>query len=368
MASLLPSLVEVLCKHSLTEQQIDAPCSYEHVVEIASKVNKWERLVLSIGLTDIEVTAIQRDKPNDYRLQCSAAFEKWRQKLGSNATYLSLAKGLEKVSRLDLVEAVCKMFIAGRGASISPDPTPTKCSATETEVTPLSDKLKSFEERFKSLANDTLVELEKNSKVTTKKLIFDLTLLPSNIKDDHVDYIERNIKNLTKAEDLMEIFCHLNIYWDSFNYTLLEMIVNNYGSAGLRKKMTEYVSDLRQFWQQTTVAEFIECKRKKKFPTVPKELAEVTCKLDKPVSQCTLLELEELRSDLCQRYNLQKFALMLSGMKEGSVTVTWLVSREFLLNFETPLEHTNSKEIWRSVDILMVDRKCVYEKVSDQGS
>ena len=222
-----PSLVEVLGRYSLTEQQINVPCSHEHMVEIASKVNKWECLVLSIGLTDIEVTAIQRDKPNDYRLQCSAALLKWRQKFGSNATYLSLAKGLEKVGRLDLVETVCKMFIDGRGTSISPDPKPTKCSATETEVTLLSDRLKDFEERFKSLVNDTLNELEKNSKVTAKVIKIDLTLLPSAIKDNHVDYIERNIKKLTEAKDLMEIICHLNIYWDSFNYTLLEMMVKN---------------------------------------------------------------------------------------------------------------------------------------------
>ena len=361
-----PSLVEVLGRYSLTEQQIDVACSHEHMVEIASKVNKWDYLAFHIGLDDADVTDIEHDKPHGHRSQCVAALLKWRQKFGSNATYLSLAKGLEKVSRLDLVEAVCKMFIAGRGASISPDPTPTKCSGTKTEVTLLSDKLKDFEERFKSLVNDTLGELEKNSKVTAKKLTFDLTLLPSDIKDNHVDYIERKIKNLTKAEDLTEIFYHLNLYWDSFNYTLLEMIVNNHGSAGLKDEMTDYIRDLRQFWRQTTVAEYIRCKRKKRYTRVPKKLAEVTCKLDKPVSQCTLLELEELRSDLCQRYNLEKFALMLFDVDAGSVTVTWLVSRELQLNFENRLEDVTSTEIWTSVYLLLVDGKCVSEKVSDQ--
>ena len=126
--------------------QINVACSREHAEEIASKLNKWERLVLSIGLTDIEVTATQRDKPNDYRLQCSAAFEKWRQKLGSNATYLSLAKGLEKVARLDVVEAVCKAFQRdGCGASIS-DPDPIKCSGNEAEVISLSDRVRKIQE------------------------------------------------------------------------------------------------------------------------------------------------------------------------------------------------------------------------------
>ena len=148
-------------------------------------------------MTDIEVTAIQQDNPRDYRLQCSAAFEKWRQKLGSNATYLSLTKGLEKVGHLDVVEAVCKAFQRdGCGASIS-DPDSIKCSGndSEAEVTSLSDRVKGFEERFKSLVKDTLVELEKNSKITTKDLTFDLTLLPSDIKDNHAMYIKEMIKD-----------------------------------------------------------------------------------------------------------------------------------------------------------------------------
>ena len=166
----------------------------------------------------------------------------------------------------------------------------------------------------------------------------------------------------------MEIFCHLNLYWDSFNYTLLEMIVNKYGSTGLKEEMAEYIRDLRQFWQQTTVAEYIPlCKSKQRFTTVPDKLTKVTCKLNKSASQCTLLELEDLRSSLCQHYHLQEFALKLFNVDEGSVTVTWLVSREFLLNFETPLEDVTSTEIWRSVYLLLVDTKCVYEKVSNQS-
>ena len=117
--------------------------------------------------------------------------------MGSNATYLSLTKGLEKVGHLDVVEAVCKAFQRdGCGASIS-DPDSIKCSGndSEAEVTSLSDRVKGFEERFKSLVKDTLVELEKNSKITTKDLTFDLTLLPSDIKDNHAMYIKEMIKD-----------------------------------------------------------------------------------------------------------------------------------------------------------------------------
>ena len=303
----------MLGRYSLTEQQIDVPCSHEHVEELASKVNKWECLVFSIGLTDIEVTTIQRDKPNDYRLQCSAALLKWRQKLGSKATYLSLAKGLEKVGRLDLVEAVCKMFQRdGCGTSIS-DPDPIKCSGNEYEITSLSDGVKYLEERFASIVKHALEELEKKSKVTAK-IQFDLTLLPSDIRDNHINYIEKNIKN----DNLKEMFSHLNLYWDSFNYTLLEMIVNKYGSAGLKDEMVDYVRDLRQFWRRkTTVAEYIRCRHKNRLTTIPKEIVEVTCKLRKPVSQCTLLEIEELRSELYQHYNLQEFTQMLFHVDEG---------------------------------------------------
>ena len=166
MASILPNLDEVLCRYSMTEQQINVACSHEHIVEIANKVSTWDYLAFHIGLDDTDIVAIERNNPHDYRSQCLATLLMWRQKFGSNATYLSLAKGLEKVGRLDLVEAVCTMFQRdGCGASITRS---TKSLGTKAEVTPLSERVKGFETRFKSLAKDTLAELKVNN-VTTEE-------------------------------------------------------------------------------------------------------------------------------------------------------------------------------------------------------
>ena len=142
MASLLPNLDEVLRRHNLTEQQIDVACSHGHVVEIAGKLSTWKYLAFHIGLDETDVTDIERDNSHDHRSQCLAALQKWRQKFGSNATYLSLAKGLEKVGRLDLVETVCEIFQSNRcGTTISGS---TKRLGTKAEVVTLSKREKGW--------------------------------------------------------------------------------------------------------------------------------------------------------------------------------------------------------------------------------
>ena len=56
---------------------------------------------------------------------------------------------------------------------------------------------------------------------------------------------------------MTEFFLLLNAYWDHFNYTLLEVLVNKHGSAELHLRMKTYVSDLQQFWHETTVDNFL---------------------------------------------------------------------------------------------------------------
>ena len=153
-------------------------------------------------------------------------------------------------------------------------------------------------------------ELIKGQKVSMENLLTDLTLLPSSIKP-HV--------------------MHLNLYWDYFNYTLLEMIIKVYGSETLKKQMKSYSFDMQQFWQKTMVANFISyCKKMQKFEIIPKEFVQVEVKdaIDKPISEYTLMELEELKCRLYLSCQLPNFALILYDLKEGCVEVTWLVATE----------------------------------------
>ena len=101
-----------------------------------------------------------------------------------------------------------------------------------------------FTNRFKALVKDTMEELRRDARICMEDLQYDLTLLPEDIKCNHATYIAENINEVT---DVKELFLLLNTYWDYFNYTLLEVLVNKHGSAELKIKMHTYVSELQQF-------------------------------------------------------------------------------------------------------------------------
>ena len=211
----------------------------------------------------------------------------------------------------------------------------------------LDEIIHDFESRFKDLVMVIQKELIKEMKVSVGKLRTDLTLLPCSIKQNHLTFLKENISNLRKASDCEEIFMHLNLYWDHFNYTLLEVIIKDYGSENLKKQMGSYISDLHQFWQKTTVSDFIPyCKKMQKFEIIPKEFIRVEVKdAIKSISEYTLMELEELKRRLCLSCQLPNFALILYNLKPGCVEVTWLVATELKKELKEALRRELSGQL-----------------------
>ena len=76
--------------------------------------------------------------------------------------------------------------------------------------------------------------------------------------------------------------------------------------------MKSYDSDMQQFLQKTTVADFIPyCKGLRRFEKVPEGFVEVKAVINKPIMEITLLELEELRRCHTSSCQLPIFALIL---------------------------------------------------------
>lgn len=96
--------------------------------------------------------------------------------------------------------------------------------------------------------------------------------------------------------------------------------------------MKSYVSEMKQFCQETTVADFIPyCRSKRWFETFSKEFVELKIKLDigkQRSMEYTLMELEKLKYRLYMSCQLPTYALILCGLKEGCLEVTWLVAAE----------------------------------------
>ena len=224
-----------------------------------------------------------------------------------------------------------------------------------------------FELRFEDLAVSIFREVREGNKVSVEDFQFTLTLLPLKIKRNHFSFLKENIPQLTKASNLQEIFMHLNLYWNWFNYTLLEEIVNKYGSENLKKQMKYYDSDMQHFFQKTTVADFIPyCKCLQKFEKVPEGFAEVKTVINKPMTEITLLELEELRHRYILSCQLLDFVLILYDLQEGSLEVTWLVATELKEQLKEALRRELSGQLEKETQQIVpisVGGECI-KKVS----
>lgn len=309
-------LDDVLKEHGLTRDQLDSPCSPEVSKALALKLDNWKLLASFVGLNERDCVVIEENN-RDYETQSVALMSRWRKQLGNKATYLMLAKGLEKIKQLSLVGELCVLYLEY-----------VMKSQDEGSDHFLNTSSLDFETRFRDLVIATQEELEK---ISMKAFRTDITLLPSTIKHNHLTFLKENISNLKKASDIEEIFMHLNLYWNYFNYTLLEAIIKRNGSKHLKQQMKSYASDMHQFWRKTTVADFIPyCKSMQRFETIPEEFTKLKIKesMEKPLSEYTLMELDQLKRRFIQSCQLPDFALILYELQEGSLEVTWLVATE----------------------------------------
>ena len=103
-------LCDVLTEHGSTRDELNIPCPADACNLIASKLDRWELLASFLGLAEEDCTAIREDYKTNYGLQRSISLTRWRKQLGSKATYLMLAEGLEKIKRFDLVGELCVLY------------------------------------------------------------------------------------------------------------------------------------------------------------------------------------------------------------------------------------------------------------------
>ena len=189
-------------------------------------------------------------------------------------------------------------------------------------VQDVSDQIQEFMEKFESLAISCLCELEE-TQLGLRKFRTSLMLLPATIKHEHKAFLKENLPTFLKAENLEEIFMHLNLYWNFIDYSLLDYIINRFCSTDLKQKMHEYKLELEKFRRVTTISQVIGSWPGRVEP--PPSFTEFTSTLDRDASTFTLEELEELRMKICTEFSLSNFILMFRGVIRGSLTITWFV-------------------------------------------
>ena len=209
----------------------------------------------------------------------------------------------------------------------------------------IADEVKKFESRFFDLVFRLRNEMIQN-RTPVIKVRDSITLLPIIIRSEHYQFVKDCSADIRKAEDIEDLFQHLNLYWTYLEYSLLEHIIVAHSSSlskGLKVDMKRYKVDIEAFKRCTTVEQLLKVGLGIIRREPPPGFARIVSKWKRKASEYTLEELEGIRQSICFAFNLPTFILMLESMDEGSLCIKWHIPSsevyhvEYILNVEVDL-------------------------------
>ena len=99
-------LAEIVQKRSLTMKQLSWECDNNLFLELSTQIpHSGLTLALSLGLTRADEEQIKRDEDNE-RDRIIATLLKWKERNGSDATYLALVKIFIQYKNRELAEFI----------------------------------------------------------------------------------------------------------------------------------------------------------------------------------------------------------------------------------------------------------------------
>ena len=306
----VPTYEELLARCDLYSSCMDDTFSDNHLRELSSMVDRWERLAKFLGMpnSDIDYIKSQGDA-EEQRLQM---LECWKQRCGSAATYKTMIKALLQINRTDLaekvtllrqsisnthtLESISQAPLSPREIWLATPTSPASSSGTEmsppaamSPLTPLTitdeqtaqvvkETLQTLEEEFYDLVIYTEDTLE-NSKVSINTVTRRFRMLPRSIKRQHQtdeNYKETRQKILDSrtVKKLLDNLTELK-HWNYMTPDTLIYILKDVNIDNVHRKIGEYKGKLLAFKAKTKLRELINTS----FP-VPDYCMELTMKVE----------------------------------------------------------------------------------------
>ena len=150
-----------------------------------------------------------------------------------------------------------------------------------------------------------------------------VTLIPAFMRKEHISFLMEHRQAIAQATSVTEIITLLNLYWDCFNYGLLDHVVNKCGHYQTKQLMKQLVHNVKAFMKVTKLADFMHiCKGRE---DVPPGVSQMIIHHGLDPKQTTLSDLDQFRKDFCQHYSLHDMVLIFRSVHPGSVAVVWLI-------------------------------------------
>ena len=165
----VPTYEELLAHCNVDGSLMDQTFSNNHLMELGSQLDEWEKLALSFQIPSSEIEDIKSQ--GGKRMKGIRLLQCWKQRCGSMATYKVLVKALLLISRTDLAEVIALQ-------KSSQDTIPSLCPPSPSETsrsTPTSPVSSRCIQDMTPLAATSPSSLPAEQIVTTNDINFERT-------------------------------------------------------------------------------------------------------------------------------------------------------------------------------------------------
>ena len=139
-------------------------------------------------------------------------------------------------------------------------------------------------------------------------------IMLSSIKNENKDFLS-NYSLFEEAKSIKSIYKYLSFYLSFIDFSLLEHIIEQFGSDSLKRDMSSYAEDMRQFRMKTPVSEALDYLPRTS--AAPADYSRLTVKFDFDVKTATLEDLEMYRKRFASEFLLSQLALSLFELQES---------------------------------------------------
>ena len=229
----------------------------------------------------------------------------------------------------------------------------------------VATKIQQLERKFKHLHRCTRNELMKNLDISIDELLQSLTLLPIKLKKFET-VISQKLPSFPREGKISEFFLHLNYLLSFVDYSLLEYIIEEFGSENLNKEMHLYSCEVRSFMKQTTIQQLIDFWPRAHHEVSP-YISEIIAIIKKDPQHCYLNDLDNIRKDICIHIRLTDVISGIARVENfKSFVVVWSLPSILAPNVVNMMNQIEEEFFEKQkIALLFVDTKQIYPSITN---
>ena len=170
-------------------------------------------------------------------------------------------------------------------------------------------------------AGTELTEKESKDKMFFKRFRSRLLLLPVRKATLHVKFFDANEDEILAAKNTTKVLAILCRFVDYRNFEILYYIIVKFCSTQLQESMNKFCKMLEEFETATTVDVYLSAIPDEVDEELLNGFSEMVVKIDKPESQCTLLEIRKLNKAIIEKSTLCSHSVYIGAVSSNCVVV-----------------------------------------------